>query len=51
MPNGNVIGTASNGIGSSLGQVTSIELGRMPRVAFQHEVLSTLVLVPEQEVI
>ena len=33
--NGNAILTTNNAIGSSLGQATSIELGRMPRIAFQ----------------
>jgi hypothetical protein len=33
--NANVISGANNSIGSSLGQVTSILIGRMPRIAFQ----------------
>ena len=33
--NGNAILTTNNAIGSSLGQVQSIQLARMPRIAFQ----------------
>ena len=33
--NSNTILTANNAIGSSLGQVNSIQLGRLPRIAFQ----------------
>ena len=35
MLNSNAILTANNAIGSSLGQVTSVQLGRLPRIAFQ----------------